>query len=123
MDQQSSNTSASLTKGAGTAAGFTPTPEWLATHEQLLGMALANERPGRVQRFLNGMLGRMRERGLDAPRSTSTPYVNTIAPDRQPASPAGRPPDARPGGGRIMSPTPDHLMSARTGEHRGEEAR
>jgi len=90
MDQQSSNTAASPKVRAGTAAESTAAPEWLATHEQLLGLALENERPDRVHRFLNGMLGRMRERGFAAPRSTSTPYVNTIAPDRQPALPGDR---------------------------------
>lgn len=90
MEQHSSDTIASPTGDANSAAAPATAREWLDAHEHLLGLALQSERPDRVHRFLNGMLGRLRERGLAAPRTTSTAYINTIPPERQPALPGDR---------------------------------
>ncbi|MCX6928273.1 MAG: pyruvate dehydrogenase (acetyl-transferring), homodimeric type, partial [Verrucomicrobia bacterium] len=39
--------------------------------------------PQKTARFLDGLTERLRARGMDVPRSVSTPYVNTIAPEEQ----------------------------------------
>ena len=63
---------------------------WYDAHQQLLQHALQGEPPHRARRFLAETLGRLRSAGIAAPQTTSTPYVNTIPPDRQPEYPGDR---------------------------------
>jgi pyruvate dehydrogenase E1 component len=63
---------------------------WFAAYEQLLGAALEGERPDRAERFLMGLLERLRQAGLAAPQARRTPYVNSIPPDREPDMPGNR---------------------------------
>ncbi|HEY5913407.1 MAG TPA: pyruvate dehydrogenase (acetyl-transferring), homodimeric type [Verrucomicrobiae bacterium] len=45
--------------------------------------ALKNQAPRATTRFLSGLTDRLREEGVEAPRVVSTPYINTIPPDKQ----------------------------------------
>ena len=49
----------------------------------VLELTLKNEGPQRTSRFLDELTGRLREKGLEAPRVVSTPYINTIPPEKQ----------------------------------------
>ena len=53
----------------------------------LLEAALKERGAERTSQFLDSFTGRLRESGLDAPRTVSTPYLNTIPPEAQPPFP------------------------------------
>ncbi len=75
---------------AGPQAQPAPTDLWYEAHQQLLEHALGGEPPHRARRFLTETLGRLQGAGIAAPLTTSTPYVNTIPPERQPEYPGDR---------------------------------
>ena len=56
---------------------------WLGSLESVLEFALKNQGPEKTTRFLENLAGRLRQRGLEVPRVVSTPYLNTIPPEKQ----------------------------------------
>ncbi|HVV00284.1 MAG TPA: pyruvate dehydrogenase (acetyl-transferring), homodimeric type, partial [Verrucomicrobiae bacterium] len=56
---------------------------WLESLESLLEVALRSQGPELTSQFLGNLAARLREKGLEAPRVVSTPYLNTIPPERQ----------------------------------------
>ncbi len=56
---------------------------WLGSLESVLEFALKNQGPEKTTRFLDNLAGRLREQGLEVPRVVSTPYLNTIPPEKQ----------------------------------------
>jgi len=56
---------------------------WLESLESVLEFALKSQGPEKTTRFLDNLAGRLRERGLEVPRVVSTPYLNTIPPEKQ----------------------------------------
>ncbi|MCP5517334.1 MAG: pyruvate dehydrogenase (acetyl-transferring), homodimeric type [Verrucomicrobiales bacterium] len=63
---------------------------WLETHARLLGLTLAGHDGDRSRRLLTGLLENLRRSGVPAPRTISTPYVNTIPPEAEPPMPGDR---------------------------------
>ena len=61
--------------------------KWLESLGSVLEQTLKNEGPQKTTRFLDALTERLREKGLEAPRVVSTPYVNTIPPEKQAAFP------------------------------------
>lgn len=61
--------------------------KWLASLESVLEFALKGQGPQKTSRFLKNLTERLREQGAEAPRVVSTPYINTISPDKQAAFP------------------------------------
>ena len=57
--------------------------KWLESLENVVEHALRNQGPGTAVRFLGQVTDRLREQGVQAPRVVSTPYINTITPERQ----------------------------------------
>ncbi len=57
--------------------------KWLASLESVLEFALKGQGPEKASRFLKSLTKRLREQGIEASRVVSTPYINTITPDRQ----------------------------------------
>ncbi len=64
--------------------------EWREAHARLLALTLGEQEVGRTRRLLSGLLADLRRRGVDAPQSISTPYVNTIPPEEEPELPGDR---------------------------------
>ena len=61
--------------------------KWLASLESVLEFALRSQGPQKTAWFLKNLTERLREHGVEAPRVVSTPYINTLSPDKQPAFP------------------------------------
>jgi pyruvate dehydrogenase E1 component len=59
----------------------------LESLESLLEVALKERGAERTAQFLANFTDRLRESGVEAPRVTSTPYINTIPVEEQPAFP------------------------------------
>jgi pyruvate dehydrogenase E1 component len=57
--------------------------KWLESLESVLEFALKNQGPERTSRFLENLVSRLRDHGVEAPRVVTTPYVNTIPFDKQ----------------------------------------
>ena len=57
--------------------------KWLESLETVLEYALKDKGPQKTVRFLDGLTDRLRRRGIEVPRVVSTPYINTIPPDKQ----------------------------------------
>src|SRR4051794_7544201 len=55
--------------------------------ESMLQLALKDHDPQKTSRLLDGLLARLREQGIEAPRVVSTPYVNSIPASAQAAFP------------------------------------
>ena len=60
---------------------------WLESLETMLEIALKDQGSQKTGRFLENLSARLRRRGIEVPRVVSTPYVNTIPPERQAAFP------------------------------------
>src|ERR1051325_213217 len=56
---------------------------WLDSVESMLQLALKDHDAQKTSRFLDGLLARLRDQGIEAPRVVSTPYVNTIPAEAQ----------------------------------------
>ncbi len=80
-------------KNAAPALRVLPKPDteeeakWLDSLESVLEFALKNQGPQKTSRFLDSLTEKLRERGIEAPRVVSTPYINTIPPEKQAAFP------------------------------------
>jgi len=70
--------------------GRAPADEWFDVHGRLLELGLQGQEPPQTRRRLSDLLARLRTAGLAVPQTTSTPYVNTIPVDQQPAMPGDR---------------------------------
>jgi len=76
-------------KSKGPELRVMPRPEKDGDHrlidslESVVEYALRDQAPGTAARFLEGLTGRLREEGIEGPRVVSTPYVNTIPPEKQ----------------------------------------
>jgi pyruvate dehydrogenase E1 component len=57
--------------------------EWLDSLSTVVEHTLKSHSPGATTRFLRGLTGRLREDGVEAPRVVSSPYINTIPPEKQ----------------------------------------
>jgi len=59
----------------------------LESLQSVVEFALINQGPRSASRFLEGLTGRLRAQGIEAPRVVSTPYINTIPPHKQASFP------------------------------------
>ncbi|MEY2466506.1 MAG: pyruvate dehydrogenase component, partial [Verrucomicrobiota bacterium] len=59
----------------------------LESLESLLEVALKQQGPERTAQFLSSVTERLRDSGVNAPRTVSTPYINTIPVEQQPEFP------------------------------------
>jgi pyruvate dehydrogenase E1 component len=57
--------------------------KWLESLDSLLEFALRTQGPEKTTQFLASLTTRLREKGLEAPQVISTPYINTIPPEKQ----------------------------------------
>ncbi|HEX3798469.1 MAG TPA: pyruvate dehydrogenase (acetyl-transferring), homodimeric type [Verrucomicrobiae bacterium] len=57
--------------------------EWFASLEPALEYVLKNQEPLKATRFLDKLVGRLRESGIKVPQVVSTPYINTIPVEQQ----------------------------------------
>jgi pyruvate dehydrogenase E1 component len=72
------------------APSASPTAQWFEAYGQMLELSLREQEPSRGRRLVTDMISRLRQAGLSVPQTTSTPYVNTIPPGRQPPMPGDR---------------------------------
>lgn len=61
--------------------------KWFGALEQLLELALKNQKTEKAALFLDQLVDRLRDAGIPVPRTVSTPYINTIPPEKQPEYP------------------------------------
>ena len=61
--------------------------DWLESLEPVLEFILKSQEPAKTARLLERLVERLREAGMPVPATVSTPYVNTIPVERQPAYP------------------------------------
>jgi pyruvate dehydrogenase E1 component len=66
------------------------TNRWLESVEYILESVLKNTGSERAGLLLDELMDRLRETGIPIPYTVSTPYVNTIPPDREPKYPGDR---------------------------------
>ncbi len=64
--------------------------KWIASLEYILEYILKNEESEQATRLLEELTGRLRESGLKIPHTVSTPYINTIPPEKEPRYPGNR---------------------------------
>lgn len=65
-------------------------PHWIESLESVLEHLLRREGAGRASSFLDNVVQRLRAGGVGVPPVVSTPYVNTIPPEKQPDYPGDR---------------------------------
>jgi pyruvate dehydrogenase E1 component len=83
--QESRNPEAGTQKGVG--GNGANDDKWLESLGVVVEHALKDTRPGATSQFLGRLTERLRDEGVEAPRVVSTPYVNTIAIDKQASFP------------------------------------
>src|SRR4029453_1661191 len=64
--------------------------KWVASLESILEYILKNEQPENASLVLEELIERLRHSGLNLPHTVSTPYINTIPPDKEPPYPGNR---------------------------------
>lgn len=64
--------------------------KWIASLEFILEYILRNEQSEQATRLIEELTDRLRDSGLKIPQSVSTPYINTIPPEREPPYPGNR---------------------------------
>ena len=64
--------------------------KWIASLEFILEYILKNEQSEQATRLIEELTGRLRESGLNIPHTVSTPYINTIPPEKEPRYPGNR---------------------------------
>jgi pyruvate dehydrogenase E1 component len=64
--------------------------KWIASLEYILEYIIKNEESEQAPRLLEELTERLRESGLKVPHTVSTPYINTIAPEKEPPYPGNR---------------------------------
>ena len=66
-----------------------PETSWSNHLESVVEYTLRSQGPTAAKsRFLGNVAERLREEGVEAPRVVSTPYINTIPPEKQAPFPA-----------------------------------
>src|SRR5258706_9029342 len=63
---------------------------WNASLEFILEYILKNEQPEQASLLLEELAVRLRESGIKIPHTVSTPYINTIPPEKEPPYPGNR---------------------------------
>lgn len=61
--------------------------DWFTSLEPALEFVLKSQEPVKAARFLEKLVERLRESGIKVPHVVSTPYINTIPVEKQPAYP------------------------------------
>ena len=64
--------------------------KWLASLENILQYILRNEESGQATLLVEELIERLRESGLKIPFTVTTPYINTIPVEKEPAYPGDR---------------------------------
>ncbi|MFN3408837.1 MAG: pyruvate dehydrogenase (acetyl-transferring), homodimeric type [Limisphaerales bacterium] len=64
-----------------------PADQWFAALASMFDLAAQSAGPDQTARLAGRLLERLRRQGIDAPKPVSTPYINTIPPEAQPAYP------------------------------------
>ena len=64
--------------------------KWIASLEYILEYILKNEESEQATRLIEELTERLRESGLKIPHTVSTPYINTIPPEKEPRYPGNR---------------------------------
>jgi pyruvate dehydrogenase E1 component len=64
--------------------------KWVASLEYILEYILKNEKPEQASHLLDELADRLRDSGLKVPNRVSTPYINTIAAEKEPRYPGNR---------------------------------
>ena len=64
--------------------------KWVASLEYILESILKNEEPEQASLLVEELSDRLRQSGLKIPYPVSTPYINTIPPDKEPPYPGNR---------------------------------
>ncbi len=64
--------------------------KWVASLEYILESILKNEEPEQAALLVEELSDRLRQSGLKIPLAVSTPYINTIPPEKQPPYPGDR---------------------------------
>ena len=64
--------------------------KWVASLEYILEYILKNEESEQAASRVEELVGRLRESGLKIPYAVNTPYINTIAPEKEPPYPGNR---------------------------------
>ena len=64
--------------------------KWVASLEYILESILKNEEPEQAALLVEELSDRLRQSGLKIPLAVSTPYINTIPPEKQPPYPGNR---------------------------------
>src|SRR5581483_6756948 len=59
--------------------------DWFESLEPALEFVLKSQQPEKTARFLDKLVVRLRDQGIKIPHVVSTPYINTIPPEKQPA--------------------------------------
>jgi pyruvate dehydrogenase E1 component len=63
---------------------------WIASLEYILEYILKNEESEQASHLLDELADRLRDSGLKVPNRVSTPYINTIPPEKEPRYPGNR---------------------------------
>ena len=63
---------------------------WIASLEYILEYILKNEESEQASHLLDELADRLRDSGLEVPNRVSTPYINTIPPEKEPRYPGNR---------------------------------
>ena len=61
--------------------------DWFEALQPALEFLLKSQEPAKTSLFLDKLVDRLRESGIKVPHVVSTPYINTIPPEKQPAYP------------------------------------
>jgi pyruvate dehydrogenase E1 component len=69
--------------------------KWLQSLESVLEFALKRQPAEKASRFIDGLLKRFHEEGIEVPRTVSTPYVNTIPAEQEAPFPGDFPMERR----------------------------
>jgi pyruvate dehydrogenase E1 component len=64
--------------------------QWIASLEYFLGYILKNEHSEQASQLLEELADRLRQSGIKIPFTVSTPYINTIPPEKEPPYPGNR---------------------------------
>src|SRR5918998_759324 len=64
--------------------------KWVASLEYILEYILKNEESEQASHLLDELADRLRDSGLKVPNRVSTPYINTIAAEKEPRYPGNR---------------------------------
>ena len=64
--------------------------KWVASLESILEYILKNEQPENASLVLEELIERLRQSGINLPHMVSTPYINTIPPEKEPPYPGDR---------------------------------